>query len=278
MNAFLKDLSSPNRVVLIACVALGSHMAVILVRMLSKKLMATQSTKTYAKAKSILSLGTSAVVSVLYFGAIGLILTNFGVPLKAYLASASVVGLAIGFGSQGLVQDVVTGITLIFSDLIDVGDMVEISGQTGIVRSIGLRFTVLENAFGALVYIPNRTIANVINYPRGYVRCLLDITLSSDTKIAAQMEERATSVFASTQEQFPGLFTTPPSIEGRIATSAGKLFLRVKFRIWPGRGMTIETSVKQELVQALRTLDPSYADWMVAVNYEVEKRRVQTKG
>ncbi len=61
--------------------------------------------------------------------------------LKTYLASASIMGLAIGFGSQGLVQDVVTGVTLVFSDLIDVGEMVEISGQTGIVRSIGMRFT-----------------------------------------------------------------------------------------------------------------------------------------
>src|SRR5690606_22150626 len=56
-----------------------------------------------------------------------------------YFASASVIALAIGFGSQGIVQDVVTGLTLIFSDLIDVGDMVEISGQSGVVRSISMR-------------------------------------------------------------------------------------------------------------------------------------------
>src|SRR5687767_4431636 len=91
---------------------------------------------------------------------------------------ASVLGLAIGFGSQGLVQDVVTGLTLIFSDLIDVGDLVEVSGQTGVVRGVTMRFVELENALGGTVFVPNRTISSVINYPRGYVRCFVDVTLA----------------------------------------------------------------------------------------------------
>ena len=65
--------------------------------------------------------------------------------------------------------------TQVFSNLIDIGDMVEIGGQTGIIRSIGMRFTVLENSMKAEVFIPNRSITNVINYPRGYVRCLIDV-------------------------------------------------------------------------------------------------------
>ena len=272
MASFFQNISSPKRVLLILLVAFGSHILVILVRAISERLMAKLSTSTYSKAKSVLSLVTSTLVSILYFGALGLILKEFGVPVAAYLASASVVGLAIGFGSQGIVQDVVTGITLIFSDLIDVEDMVEISGQTGIVRKIGLRFTVLENALGATVFIPNRTIANVINYPRGYVRCLTDIVLSRHPDVAAQMIERLTAIFSSTREQFPGIFITPPSIKGRIKTSTGKEFLRVKFRIWPGRGGTIETSVKREIIENLKQIDSTYADWMVTVDYEVEEK------
>ena len=272
MKELIQSLGSPSRILLIVAVAIGSHLCVLLVRAVSQRLMASRSAKAYSKAKSILSLVTSTLVSVLYFGAIGLILKEFGISMTAYLASASVIGLAIGFGSQGLVQDVVTGVTLILSDLIDVGDMVEISGQTGLVRSTGLRFTVLENALGAMVFIPNRTIGNVVNYPRGYVRCLVDVTLSSDPKTAGKMQEKVEEIFTSTREQFPGIFTTPPSIKGKIRTTTGKEFLRVKFRLWPGRGATIETTVKQEIVQSLKALNPAYADWMVTVSYEVEKR------
>ena len=71
----------------------------------------------------------SVLKYIIYFTAIGFILSEIGVNYTAYLASLSVVGLAIGFGSQGLVQDIVTGFFLIFEGQFDVGDMVEISGQ-----------------------------------------------------------------------------------------------------------------------------------------------------
>ena len=74
-------------------------------------------------------------------------------------------------------QDVLTGLTLVFSDLIDVDDRVEIGGQVGRVRSIGMRFLILENPMGTLVYIPNRSIGSLINYPQGYIRFLVDVTL-----------------------------------------------------------------------------------------------------
>ena len=151
-------------------------------------------------------------------------------------------------------------------------DMVEISGQTGIVQTIGMRFVVLKNYLGAEVFFPNRTITNVINYPRRYVRCLVDVTLSQGPEIADQMEARVQSIAADAAEQFSGLLITEPSSEGRIKTQSGKAFLRIKFRIWPGRGAALETTVKQEIVQSLKELDPGYADWMVTVNYEVEKK------
>jgi small-conductance mechanosensitive channel len=132
----------------------------------------------------------------------------------------------VGFGSQGIVQDVVTGLTLIFSDLIDVGDMVEISGQAGVVRSIGMRFVVLQNPLGAKVFIPNRTISNVINYPRGYVRCIVDVLLSGSEENRKRIEETVEDVMTSAFEQFPGILVVPPSIEGKIRTTKGKEFIR----------------------------------------------------
>jgi small conductance mechanosensitive channel len=272
MSSLLVNLNYPTRILVLLAIVVGAHLTVVVVRMLGTRLMSALPHASFAKTRSLAGLVTSVVIFGLYFAAIGLVLKELGVSLTAYLASASVVGLAIGFGSQGLIQDVVTGLTLIFSDLIDLDDMVEISGQTGLVQKIGMRFTVLKNHLGAEVYIPNRTITNVINYPRGYVRCMVDITLSKDPDKANQMTEKIAPIVTTTFEQFPGIFITSPSTEGLVKTKSGKAFLRIKFRIWPGRGAPLETTLKQEIVQSLKEMDPGYADWMVSVAYEVEEK------
>ncbi len=261
------------RVAALAGIAVLAHLVVVALRRFSSALLYGAGDRRYRKLRSVGTLATSIMMFVVYFLALGLILREFGVSLTAYLASASVVGLAVGFGSQGVVQDVVTGLTFIFSDLVDVGDLVEISGQTGIVRSISMRFVELQNALGASVFIPNRTIGNVINYPRGYVRCIVDVTLRGDDEAKINAEERALSLMTAAHEQFPGILMTEPSNEGRLKLGSGKEILRLKFRIWPNRGQPIETSYVQELTAVLRTTDPDYQPWMIAVTYEVEKRQ-----
>jgi small-conductance mechanosensitive channel len=115
---------------MVIALAIGARISVLAVRKLGEWFTSIDFRRRHAKLRSVTSLVISALIFAIYFGAIGLIFTELGVSLTAYLASASVLGLAIGFGSQGLVQDVVTGLTLVFSDLVDVGDMVEIGGQT----------------------------------------------------------------------------------------------------------------------------------------------------
>lgn len=261
------------RVLVFAGIAVVAHIVVMLLRRFSSTLLHNVNDRRYRKVRSVGTLATSTAMFIVYFLAFGLILREFGVSLTAYLASASVVGLAVGFGSQGVVQDVVTGLTFIFSDLVDVGDLVEISGQTGIVRSISMRFVELQNALGASVFIPNRTINNVINYPRGYVRCIVDVTLRGDEAAKKASEEKALALMQAAYQQFPGILMTEPSNEGRLALGSGKEILRLKFRIWPNRGQPIETTYVQELTAELRGRDPDYQPWMIAVTYEVEKRQ-----
>jgi len=270
--SLISDLSVPNRVMLFIAMAFLSHLAVLLARNLTTRFMAAEFSSRWTKTRTVVSLLVSTLVFSIYFGTFGFILQELGISLTAYLASASILGLAIGFGSQGIVQDVVTGVSVIFSDLFHVGDMVEVSGQTGTVISIGMRFTRLSNSLGAEVYIPNRTIANVIVYPRGYIRCLADIALSSDTAIEQRMIKEIKNIVYGSIEQFPGILRDKPEIAKVQVTSANKRFLRVKFRIWPGRGAPIEVTFKQDVVQALKAIDETYLDSMVSVNYEVEKR------
>jgi small conductance mechanosensitive channel len=262
------------RIIVILAIAGGAHVMVRLVRRLGQRVMASSVSSSISKVRTVTSLSVSIAVFAMYFVAVGLVLKEFGISLTAYFASATIIGLAVGFGSQGLVQDVVNGLTVVFSDLFDVGDMVEIAGQTGFVQKIGIRFTVLNNFMGAEVFIPNRTIANVVKYERGYVRLLADITLPPDPATAGRVEERVREIVESTKDQFPGILITTPSMEGRQQTRSGKEFLRVKFRIWPGQGGPLEAGFKREVVESLKTVDSTYSDWMVVLTYEVEKKPV----
>jgi small conductance mechanosensitive channel len=274
MNASLSlfETTGFTRILLILIVTVATHLLVIGLRHGTRYMISLDQLERHPKVRSVLGLITSTAIFAIYFTAIGYCLNEFGISLKAYFASATVIGLAVGFGSQGLVQDIVTGLTLVFSDLIDIDDMVEVSGQTGRVKSIGMRFVVLENPMGALVYIPNRSIGNVINYPKGYIRCLVDVTLPKDPATREQIEGICKIKLEDAAEQHPGILLAYPTIEGVRKTSRGKEFLRMKFRIWPGRGAPLETVFKQELVRTLQDLDPKFTDWMVTVFYETEKQ------
>jgi moderate conductance mechanosensitive channel len=272
MLTWFDESSILMRSLTVLLVAVVAHVGVYLIRHLGARLTRSEATASVRKLRTVITLATSIAVFTVYFTALGFFFNEIGIPLTAYLASASVIGLAVGFGSQGVVQDVVTGVTLIFADLLDVGEMINIGGQVGIVRAIGMRFVTLESSMGARVTVPNRTIGNIINYPRGYLRCLVDVRLSRDPEQAEKMVAVVERLVPTVPEQFPGIMRHPPSIEGRYTTSTGREFVRVKFRIWPDRGEPIEKSFRPELLAALKKIDPDYADWQLAVYFEVEQR------
>ncbi|MGB5245331.1 MAG: mechanosensitive ion channel domain-containing protein [Woeseia sp.] len=280
MQAFVHYIGTaptPIRLSFLLLFVIAVHVLVLAIKRVATKWMSRKVDRRYRKLKSISTLLTSVLMFALYFIAIGLVFHELNISLTAYFASASVIGLAIGFGSQGVVQDVVTGLTLIFSDLLDVGDLVEVSGQTGIVKAITMRFVRIENALGASVFIPNRTISNVTNYPRGYVRCTADVTLKGDAAAKDRAAAIAERLMAGVGQQFRGILITDPSVEGRLVFDSGKEILRLKFRIWPNRGGPIETTFCQELAAELKNLDPDYMPWMIAINYEVEVRKETIK-
>jgi moderate conductance mechanosensitive channel len=215
----------------------------------------------------------SAITFVIYFLAIGFILVEgLHFPLMTYLASASVIGLAISFGSQNLVQDVVTGITLIFSNTIDVGDLVDLGGVIGRVESIGLRFTKLVNFYNQEIFVPNRNIGNVSRFPRGGIYAYADIQVPQKAD-QARLAQVITEIVKGTWTQFQAIVLAEPQI-GEIETAepGGWNFLRVKFTIWPGQGGLIETTFRQQVVNAMKTFEPAYADWMVTVTYRAMSR------
>ena len=155
------------RILLILAIVLVSRWIIFLLRWLSRFIIFSdwgpfryvyRSQKN--RALTIHSLILNLLKYGIYFTTIGLIPGEMGINYAAYFASLSVIGLAIGLGSQGLVQDMVTGFFVVFEGQFDVGDMVEISGQTGIIEELGLRMTKLHNYLGEIMYIPNRNIVS----------------------------------------------------------------------------------------------------------------------
>ncbi|HKW28186.1 MAG TPA: mechanosensitive ion channel domain-containing protein [Verrucomicrobiae bacterium] len=273
-----QESSTLTRILLILAVALIVHVLVKITRHLSEwfinKSQAQKNPLGFVtqqpKFITLTRLVVSAITFVIYFFAIGLVLQEFGVNLTFYLTSASVVGLAISFGSQGLVQDIVIGLTLIFSDAMDIGDLVEIFGATSVigrVEEIGLRFTVLRNFYNQVVFIPNRTIANVSRFPYGGVYAYADIQIPEGVD-RPKAVEAAANVARGMWRQFGAIILSEPTWgDVETAEGGGWSFLRVHFKIWPGQGSLIEMTFRQQMVSAMKTLAPNYADWQVAVTY-----------
>ncbi|WP_066150779.1 mechanosensitive ion channel family protein [Halalkalibacter krulwichiae] len=135
------------------------------------------------RVKTLAKLTTNAFSYVLIFVFITIIISIFGLDATGLIAGAGVVGLAIGFGAQGLVSDVVTGFFLLLERQIDVGDYVTTGGVDGIVEQVGLRNTQIRGFDGTLHFVPNRAISNVSNHSRGNMRALVDMSISYDDNI-----------------------------------------------------------------------------------------------
>jgi moderate conductance mechanosensitive channel len=277
---WVRGLHPTARLFAIVGLAAASHALVRLVRMLgewvvtpaeSPRLTRDLIARRRPKFATVTGLIVSAFTFVIYFVALGFALRELtNITLGQYFASATVIGLAVGFGTQGLVQDVVTGLTLIFSDVLDIGDVIEVSGQTGRVGTIGLRFTQLTNFMGQTVMIPNRNIGVIGRFRLGYARAFVDVQLpdgADEARIIAVIERIAR---AYRGQHGAAVVDEPRTYAVRQAGDDGWRFLRTRLRIWPGQQALIEGPFRQRVIAAMREIEPGYADWMVTVTYRTQ--------
>ena len=251
--------SKLRRIVTILLIALACRFALLLLRTLIHLIIYTDwSLLKYIyryrknRTMTIYSLGLNVSKYIIYFWALGWILTELGIDYRAYLASLSVIGLAIGFGSQGLVQDMVTGFFIIFEGQFDVGDMVEIPPHTGIVEELGLRMTRLRNYLGQRVVIPNRNIAAVGNYVKGAQQVYVDVAA-----VSAEAAERACSTLQQVgkeiHRQFEGVMLSAPRILKPMSLATGEHFVRMEAAIWPQQQWVIEQQLVPRIKEVLKS-------------------------
>ena len=172
-------------------------------------------------------------------------LNELGVDVRALLVSAGVVGLAVGFGAQSLVRDVIAGLFLLFEGGMAVGDLVEIGGQRGNVESIGLRVTRVRLVDGGLRIVPNGLVADFVNLSAGWGQATIDVTVPRETDV-----NRALAILRNVAEAWgreTGAALETPVAHGIMKITGGEIVLRLTVKVEPARRFDAETELRRRI-------------------------------
>ncbi|QWU16287.1 small conductance mechanosensitive channel [Paenibacillus sophorae] len=191
----------------------------------------------------------NTVTIVCNFIMILLILSEFNFKLAPLLASASVLGLAIGFGAQSLVKDVITGFFIILEDQFAVGDVIATGGFKGTVEMIGLRTTKLLGSNGEMYIIPNGTIANVTNYSMANALAVVDVPV----KIEQSLEETLGVIRQALEgiEERNNNVVAFPNVLGIQSMSTSEYVVRVTANTLPNKREVAQRQIQSDIKKAL---------------------------
>jgi len=139
------------------------------------------------RAKTLEKLVSNLFSYVLIFILITFIVGIFEYNVTGLIAGAGIIGLAVGFGAQGLVSDMVTGFFILLEKQIEVDEYITVAGLDGVVEEVGLRTTRIRGFDGTVHFIPNREIGSLSNHSRSNMRALVDMSISYDDNIDEAM-------------------------------------------------------------------------------------------
>jgi small-conductance mechanosensitive channel len=179
-----------------------------------------------------------------------MVLSEVGLDVGALLATAGVAGLAIGFGAQTLVKDVIGGIFLLFDDIIHVGDLVNIGGTTGTVEEIGVRLVKVRKFDGELVMIPAGEIRTFGNRSVNWARVVVPVGLSYDQDVDAVLPviNEVARAWASENEAI--LLEDEPQVQGLLDFGDSSVTARVVVQVQPGEQFAAERELRMRLKRA----------------------------
>lgn len=210
---------------------------------------------------------------IIYFIAILMVLDTVNVNVKGLIAGAGIVGLAVGFGAQSLVKDVITGFFIIFEDQFAVGDYVRIGQIEGTVEEIGLRTTKIKNVTGELNIIPNGNIQEVTNFSIHNSVAVVDIGISYEGDI-----EKAERVITNLLEGMPSRYedlVRAPELLGIQSFGASEVVLRITAETEPMRHFYIARQLRKELKEALDAngIEIPYRHMVMYIRKDEEKHQ-----
>jgi moderate conductance mechanosensitive channel len=199
------------------------------------------------------------------------VLAIWGVDTQSLVVGSAVVGAAVGFGSQGLVQDVIVGLSILAEEQLQVGEYVEICGRTGAVEEVGLRVVKLRDPMGVQHVIFNRTIGMVSNYGGSSLDALIDVGVGGRESID-RVRETVMNAGKELASELP-FFLGVPREAGLIENSVGEMYLRFRVRILPQRENMLSDHLLPRLRKALSQAELPVPDDRIRVVVVGEKFR-----
>ncbi|MFD1172943.1 mechanosensitive ion channel family protein [Oceanobacillus picturae] len=192
----------------------------------------------------------NVVAYIVYFIAIIMILDNvFGFQVGALLAGAGVAGLAIGFGAQNLVRDIISGFFIIFEDQFSVGDYVGVAGIEGTVEEIGLRTTKVLSWTGELHVLPNGNVTQVINYSIHNGLSIVDVNIPYESNVN-DAENAINNIVASLPDKYDFIVGVPEII-GVQNLDVSHFTIRIIADTLPGFQWAGERNIRKEIQNQL---------------------------
>ncbi|WP_438030513.1 mechanosensitive ion channel family protein [Sorangium sp. So ce233] len=212
------------------------------------KKVAEENPQTLQQRRTLVPVAMGFVRYAIYFSALVLGLREASIDPTPLLAGAGVIGVAIGFGAQTFVGDIVAGFFILFENLLLVGDLVEIGGIQGRVEEIGVRITKIRDEIGVLHSIPNGEVRKVANHSRSYVNAVVDVHVPYEEDV-----QRVRELLARVAEKEVELQTgAPGQVDvGVEELNEGSIVLRISARVPPGKNKEVNDALRGRVVEEL---------------------------
>ncbi len=190
-----------------------------------------------------------SIVSGVVFTVVALMfVSELGYDIAPLIASAGIIGVALGFGSQTLVKDFLSGIFMIFEDQYGVGDVVDLGEASGTVEAVSLRVTRLRDVNGTVWYVRNGEILRVGNMSQNWARTVLDVTVGYTedlVKVRRVLDEVAHDLWDD--EDFTGLIVEPPEVWGVESLGVDGIVVRVTLKTAPLEQWAVARAMRERV-------------------------------
>jgi small-conductance mechanosensitive channel len=220
-----------------------------------------------SRIATLLVLLRKFMLSVLVVMATLIILSSIGVEIGPLIAGAGVIGLAIGFGAQTLVKDIISGVFFLIDDAFRVGDYVDTGVAKGMVQHISLRSLKLRNPRGMVHTIPFGDIGTVTNFSRDYIITKLDIRLRYDTdlEMVRKIIKKEVYMKIMQNEELAPKLLDPIKSQGVRQMEDSAMIVRVKYKTIPGEQFVIRKEVYRLMQEAFKRHGIEFAHRNVTV-------------
>lgn len=219
------------------------------------------SLRSVARVETLTAVFRSLATALVWFVAVVAIFDTLGVSLGPILATAGILGVALGFGTQQMVRDFIAGFFIVTEDQLGVGDTVDLGGGAkGVVERVSLRATHLRDVEGTVWHVPNGQITRVANRSQEWARALIDVVVPYAADIARVSEVmRTTAEALAADAAFASSITDAPEVWGIQEFSPAGVEVRLVIRTLPAAQFAVLRELRSRLKTAFAEAGVAFA-------------------